>query len=399
MGIKIGFCGVGSFADSFIPLFKAHPRVTKLILCDLDAAKLRQKAEKFDLPETCPSLDNLCQTDVDAIAIFSQNWLHGPQAVQALNSGKHVYSAVPSAITPEEMTGIIDAVSESCKIYMLGETSYYTAKALYCRQRFQNGDFGEIVFGEGQYYHDFDHGLYDVMKWRGGKDWRKYAGSPPMHYPTHSTSMIVSVTGAHATQVSCLGWEDHHEDGIYRADSNIWQNTFSNESALFRMSDGSICRINEFRRIGHPGTEGVCLYGTKACYQEQPNGSVWATKNRNEMLELNEDLKCAGIPAEQIWGEFKGTEASFIGVSKIHPVKRLPKEFVGLPNGHQGSHQFLVDDFVNACADGELPPNHVWQAARYVIPGLVAHQSALENGKSLPVPDYGDPPANFKVRR
>jgi hypothetical protein len=27
MGIKIGICGVGAFADNFIPLFKAHPEV------------------------------------------------------------------------------------------------------------------------------------------------------------------------------------------------------------------------------------------------------------------------------------------------------------------------------------------------------------------------------------
>jgi predicted dehydrogenase len=27
--------------------------------------------------------------------LFTQNWLHAPQAVQALNAGKHVYSAVP----------------------------------------------------------------------------------------------------------------------------------------------------------------------------------------------------------------------------------------------------------------------------------------------------------------
>ena len=49
-----------------------------------------------------------------------------------------------------------------------------------------------------------------------GENWKWSAGIPPMYYPTHSIGMVASVTGARAVSVSCLGWEDHHEDGIFR---------------------------------------------------------------------------------------------------------------------------------------------------------------------------------------
>ena len=78
MGIRVGMCGVGSFAECFIPLFKQHPDVEHVILCDLDAEKLAAKSEKFGIPDTCPSLDELCETDVDAIVIITQHHLHGP---------------------------------------------------------------------------------------------------------------------------------------------------------------------------------------------------------------------------------------------------------------------------------------------------------------------------------
>lgn len=83
MAIKLGICGVGAFADCFIPLFKAHPLAKEMTPCEADAAKLKHKSDRFGVARTCPSLDELCETDVDAIAMFSQNWLHGPQAVQA----------------------------------------------------------------------------------------------------------------------------------------------------------------------------------------------------------------------------------------------------------------------------------------------------------------------------
>jgi hypothetical protein len=81
----------------------------------------------------------------------------------------------------------------------------------------------------------------------------------------------------------------------------------------------------------------------------------------------------------------------FTGTSQVHPIERLPKEFIGQRNGHSGSHQFLVDDFVKALAAGKLPPNHIWAAARYSLPGITAHESAKREGEVLPVPDFGWP--------
>ncbi|NLE54853.1 MAG: hypothetical protein GX617_07945, partial [Lentisphaerae bacterium] len=75
-------------------------------------------------------------------------------------------------------------------------------------------------------------------------------------------------------------------------------------------------------------------------------------------------------------------------------VDRLPASFKvpGFPNGHMASHQLLIDDFCKAAAYNTLPPVNVWQAARWTIPGLVAHESVLRDGEALAVPDCGDAP-------
>jgi len=395
MGIRVGIAGVGSFADCFVPLFKHHPDVENVVLCDLDAEKLSAKCAKFDITDRCASLDALCAMDVDAIAIITQHHLHGPQAVQALNAGKHVYSAVPSAISLEEVTKLVRTVEETGKVYMIGETSYYYPCAIYCRKRFNDGDFGHIVYGEGEYYHDYVHGMYDVAKWRHGKDWEKYFGMPPMFYPTHSTSMIVSVTGAHATHVSGMGFVDRHPDNLFARKDNVWKNPFSNETMLCRMSDGSTARISEFRRIGHPGTVGMSLYGTEASYEEHVNSQTWLTKSHSTCVDLSEELKCKRIPVTDDDGNMSkvtSADGTHHDVSNVHPVHLLPREFTGLSNGHNGSHQFLVHDFISACVTGKTPPNNVWAAPRYLVPGLIAHESALKGGELMEVPDFGDAP-------
>jgi hypothetical protein len=76
----------------------------------------------------------------------------------------------------------------------------------------------------------------------------------------------------------------------------------------------------------------------------------------------------------------------------VHDRSRLPKEFANVSNGHEGSHHFLADDFVTAVNSGSLPPVNAWVAARYTMPGIIAHESALKGGTRLEIPDFGEAP-------
>lgn len=113
--IKIGITGAGSFARCFIPLFKAHPAIASVALADVLPKRLREVAADFQIDETYDSHDALCRSDVDAIAIFTQRHLHGPQAVTALRHGKHVYCAVPAASSLAEIEELVRTVQ--AKIY------------------------------------------------------------------------------------------------------------------------------------------------------------------------------------------------------------------------------------------------------------------------------------------
>lgn len=400
--IKVGILGTGSFARVFIPLFKVHPAVRAVSIAELLPDRRRTEATLAGITETHASLEELLASDCDAIAIFTQRWLHAAQAIAALRAGKHVYSAVPAAMNLEEMRALVETVARTGRIYMLGETSYYYPSTIFCREQWRQGRFGRFVYGEGEYMHDMSHGFYQAYQHSGGADWRRTAGVPPMLYPTHTTSMIMSVTGARLTHVSCLGQTDHSGDGVFGRGRNLWDNVFSNETALFRTSDDGMARINEFRRVGHWGGRSVRLsiFGTEGCFEEQPEGEVWVNRDR-EVTPLTSLLRCAPVSTEDRATAKKqadGTQHDFhSGLAPVHPTWRLPREFDGLGSGHHGSHQFLVDDFVRACTTGALPPNHVWAAARYNVPGFIAHESAQRDGERLPVPDLGGPPADARL--
>ena len=168
---------------------------------------------------------------------------------------------------------------------------------------------------------------------------------------------------------------------------------------MLKMSDGSTFRINEFRRVGHPGALRMTLFGTEASFECNTAGSMWLT--RDHKTSLDDLLHCDDLFANPETGDGSGmvkvtaVDGTHKNVSRVHRISRLPKEHRGLGNGHKGSHQFLIDDFVRACVGNALPPNNVWQAARYLIPGLIAHESAKRGGELMKVPDLGDEPGGL----
>jgi predicted dehydrogenase len=421
MGIKLAVVGVGEWGRTLIPLLKAHPDVEHVALCDVNAAKLEAASAALGITQTYPSLDAVCQSDVDAVAIITQHWLHAPQAVQALRAGKHVFSTVPAGITVDEVETLVRTVEETGKIYMLGETSYYFPSVIYCRQRFAAGDFGDIIYTSADYFHHLDHRLLERFKDRGGDQWRELAVIPPMYYPTHSTSSILSVTGAYMTHVSCQGFVDREGDGVFAPEVNRWRNPFSNQTALFRMSDGSSCLVNVFWRAAHPGAVRLSIYGTKGSLEQYAMGEArWLTVHQgttpvDDMIRPSRNIgrlkaghlkphwarRPKWVKREWIPGSLRPSvgvateKGTFQETTPIQPVDQLPKEFADLRGvaGEEGSNYFVIAEFIRALVEKKQPANNVWMAARYTVPGIVAHESALRGGELLSVPDFGFAPA------
>jgi predicted dehydrogenase len=389
MGISLGLVGLGSFGSAFAPLFKAHPLVDRIALCDREPERVARFAEnplfqdKFKPSDAYASLDEICDAGLDALVIITQPWLHAAQAIQAMEAGAHAYSAVPIVSLPdgEEILDWCDKLVETCrrtgKHYMLGETTFYRPQTMYCRRKRDEGEFGHFVYAEGEYLHDVDSpssNLRQVQASRlaskAGQEWAEISKSyaergvkgGPMHYPTHSTSGPISVMNAHPLRVCAWGFSDPTGDD-YFGDS------FSDETALFKMSNGATMRICEHRQVGHPGSEIFRVFGTEGTFRE----NSW--RDRGSSTDLTIEEMRDPLPPD--------VEQAFRDISKSSNIY----------GGHGGSHAYLVDEFVDAIANERTPAINVWEAVRYMAAGVMAHQSALRDGEPLDVPDWGDAPS------
>ena len=194
-----------------------------------------------------------------------------------------------------------------------------------------------------------------------------------MHYPTHSSSQLIGVTGERLTEVTCHGYGD--DDPICK--DNAWGNPFWNESAMFRTDRGNAFRMNIWWRGAHRGTERAQWIGSKmSFYAPHPNG-VGPVIIRSGRQKETDD---AGFEREM---------PAFEQYKQPHywATEMLP-EALRHDTGHDGSHGFLTHEFIDALVHGRRPAVDVYEALAYTVPGIVAHQSALKEGESLKIPQY-----------
>lgn len=403
--IRIAFVGCGQFCNSFVPLFSAHPAVEFVAVCDKFPERAKDFMERYHADRIFDSFDDvIASSEINTVAIFTQRDLHGEMAIAALKAGKHVYSAVPMALKVEEINEIVRLVKETGLTYMMGETGIYRPASIFCRKQYATGEMGQMVYAEAQYNHDMTR-LYHVFQYTEGDKWKMMAGLPPLLYPTHSTSMVLSAAKAHAVKVSAFGFEDPFEPDIFSKGANYWDNPFSNSSMLLKLSNNAVVRISENRRIAwhFPETYISNFHCTKASYEcslVQHSYVKMDDRGQVDYTDVSDLLNPIALTPHKGEPDFlqKAVNGAWgSGEAPIQACARLPREFDTLSTGHAGTHKFMVDDFCQAFVSGKLSPTNAWQAARYNLPGLIAHQCAMEGGKTVDIPDLGDPPAHLEV--
>lgn len=364
--LRLGVVG-GRFGATF--QFHEHPNCTVVAVSDLrpDRRAALQKVYRCD--RAYDSLNELLKDPrVDAVFLATPAPDHVPHTLQALRAGKHVLCAVPAAMTLEECAQLRDAVRKSGLTYMMAETSYWQQATISARYFYQQGKFGSIYNTESMYHHA---GLEKLWFENGKPTWRH--GLPPMHYPTHCTAHLISVTGERLTDVSCLGWGD----GDPLLKGNPYGNPFWNETAQFRTNRGNAMHVQVWWRGAHRGTERAQFYGDKmSFFFPHPNG-VGAVVIRS------------GQQTEKDSGGFERQLAGFENytIPEWWKTDLLP-EPLRHNSGHEGSHTFITHEFVDAVINQRKPAVNVDEAIAYTAPGIVAHQSALKDGERLKIPDF-----------
>lgn len=375
MALSVAVVGLG-FGRDFLPLYRSHPDVDRVVPVDPDEQRRAAVAAEFGLEPGYDSLDAvLADTSIDAVHILTPVATHADFVVAALEAGKHVACAVPMATTIDDCERIIRAQEATGCTYMMMETSVYGREYRAIADLVAAGEFGAITLYRGFHIQNLD-GF--PAYWQ---------GYPPMHYATHALSPILGMLNTSVLDVRCLGagrLTDARRTGGF-------ENPFPSEVAMFRLrgSDAVAEVTMAFFQTAHPYAEGFSLYGEKAGFEW--SGDDEAEGELYRMLpplpgDRGNRVLVEAVPAAEIGDRLPAALVPFTEHTEIQ-LSGMPAP-VRVGASHGGSHPFLVHEFISSIEEARSPRIDARTAAAWTAPGIIAHESALSGGETKTVPDF-----------
>jgi len=357
--IRLGIWGLGrgkNFVDSARLL-----NIDVVAGCDIHE-EIRERFKK-DVPEAYCTADEkeflACDMDAVLIATFLPD--HAKHSIMALEAGKHVLCEVTPFQTPADAVKLIEAMEKSGKIYNLLENYPFTPENMYMQKRYQEGFFGDFMYGEFEYLHEcrtLSYGYntrpksipvepgYAVHNWRSSLNYH--------YYCTHSLGPAMYITDLRPESVSAL----RDEVSLPGYLEGIRSGTAC--PSMIKMSNGGLVR-NLMGGTTNDFHAGMRFWGTRAGAQHI----------RNEF-----QLRIGGS-----------------GYGYLLDVKPELDEVwqFALKSGHGGGDFWELYFFAREFLFGEKAFWDVYRGADVALAGIMAVRSEQLNGQAVRIPDLRDP--------
>jgi len=348
--LKVGVLGIRRGA-SFAEQFAANPHTELVAICDFDQERVNEFLGGRKDIAVYSDYQKFLEHELDIVMIAGYCTEHAPQAIRALETGRHVLSEVIACKTLAEGVALCRAVEKSDKIYMFEENYCYFNYTQEMQRLYKKGAIGEYLYGECEYVHDC-RPIWHVLT-SGPEHWRNWL--PSTYYCTHSLGPIVTITGTRPVKVN-----------------------------------GFVVPNKLSRRVGRRGDDWglfICTMDNQAItrvipWSTGPHDSIWYRLHGSKgAMENNRwrDTHQLNLFTQNAQGEFH--EKSY--TPSFHRHAEEAKKA-----GHGGGDFFTVEDFVEAIIQNKKPPIDVYQAMDMTLPGILGYRSACQGNVALDVPDF-----------
>jgi len=336
-------------------VFNLMPDAKVVAGCDPNEAARNRVKEMFPDIVTFANYDDMLAFGLDIVLVGTPIYLHRDQTVAALEAGCHVLQEVTLARTVQECEDIVRAVkAHPDQKFMLAENNCYLAHIMAWKKMWEDGLLGNFMYAESEYIHDIRRLLRNPD---GTPTWR--ASRPPITYCSHSLGPIIKVTGERCLVACGLNTGVKLEPELGHIDFGV---------GIFQTSSGGVVKILRAQAVARrPEFHYYSIYGTRGCLE---------TSRPPEPLRTSAYLENVPHLRNMIEMPLAGD------VPDAPPEARL--------GGHGTVEYYMIQDFMESIRNDTEPPIDVHMGWDMSVPGLCAHESAMNGGEPVPIPSSRD---------
>ncbi len=363
--VNVAIIGLG-FGAEFIPIYQKHPNAEMYAICRRNESELNKIGDMFGIDKRYMNYEDVLKDPaVDFVHINSPIPDHGWMSIEALKAGKHVMCTVPMATTVKECEQIISLVKETGLKYMMAETVVYSREFLFIKDLYEKGELGKIQYMQASHPQDME-------------GWPEYwERMIPMHYATHVVSPVLGLVNGRAEYVSCFG-SGTIDERIAKKSGN----RFAVESCHIKIKDTDLAaHIWRFLfDTARQYRESFDVYGSKKSFE-------WSLIEGEEHV-----IHTAKKPEPEIPERVQVPDFAHRLPEEIRPFTTTIQDADHLSfiqgGGHGGSHPHLVHEFVSSLIQDREPWPNAVISANWTCVGLLAHESAIQGGEIVSLPDF-----------
>jgi predicted dehydrogenase len=150
--INVAVVGCGFIAQTaHIPNILRIPEAQLISIVDVEPSALSEAGEQFGISERFSDYrDVLKREDIDAVVICTPTSMHSQIAIDAAESGKHVFVEKPIASTSDDADLIINAAKKSAVKLMVGHFSRFLPNHIIAKKYIDKGEIGDLLYVKAQ---------------------------------------------------------------------------------------------------------------------------------------------------------------------------------------------------------------------------------------------------------
>jgi predicted dehydrogenase len=155
--IQYGFIGIGGMGSSHVSIIKGFSDTENVAvagLCDVYEKRRRMVREKTGLPESQVYGDYrrlLERKDIDVVVVATPDHWHARIAIEAMQSGKHVYVEKPMTRTLEEAFKLQETARQTGRNVQVGAHGTSDPKWHKARDIIKSGRIGHVHWAQASY--------------------------------------------------------------------------------------------------------------------------------------------------------------------------------------------------------------------------------------------------------
>lgn len=216
--VRWGILGPGKIADKFASAFSQVPEAKLYAVASRDEQRGKAFAEKFNIPKTYSSYDQLLADPlIDIVYVATPHTFHHEQTLLCLNNKKAVVCEKPLTLSAKQTLELVAAAQANNTFLMEGMWARFFPALIKVLDLIEQDSIGEIKFLRADFGfaapHDLDHRVFNLTLGGGAQ---LDVGVYPLFLAlliggVPNTIQAVSklaVTGADETTVAQLNFEN-----------------------------------------------------------------------------------------------------------------------------------------------------------------------------------------------